>query len=49
MPRQARVRSSTGVYHVMVRGVNRQKIFNENEDLQKYLYILDKTKKLEPF
>ncbi len=40
MPRRARNRSSTGVYHVIVRGVNRQEIFRDNEDRRKYLFIL---------
>ena len=32
MPRQARKLSRTGVYHVMLRGINRQDIFEEDED-----------------
>ena len=32
MPRQARKLSRTGVYHVMLRGINRQDIFEDNED-----------------
>ena len=32
MPRQARKTSGTGVYHVMLRGINRQDIFEEDED-----------------
>ena len=32
MPRQARKLSRTGVYHVMFRGINRQDIFEDNED-----------------
>jgi len=35
MPRHARERSETGIYHIMLRGVNRQVIFEENEDKQK--------------
>ena len=30
MPRQARKLSGTGVYHVMLRGINRQDIFDES-------------------
>lgn len=44
MPRSARTRSETGVYHVMVRGINRQDIFLDNSDRTKYLETLDKVK-----
>ena len=30
MPRQGRIQSGTGVYHVMLRGINRQQIFEVN-------------------
>ena len=29
MPRQSRKKSSTGIYHVMLRGINKQDIFEE--------------------
>ena len=29
MPRQARKESGTGIYHVMLRGINRQDIFGQ--------------------
>lgn len=32
MPRAARIVSETGVYHAMVRGINRQDIFRDKED-----------------
>ena len=31
MPRQVRKRSGTGIYHVMLRGINRQDIFEDDE------------------
>ena len=34
MPRQARKLSRTGVYHVMLRGINRQDIFEDDEDFR---------------
>ena len=40
MPRAPREKSSTGVYHVMLRGINRQIIFEDDEDYQKYLDTL---------
>lgn len=41
MPRTAREKSSTGIYHVMLRGINRQVIFEDIEDCQKYLKTLN--------
>jgi len=32
MARQARKESSTGIFHVMMRGINHQNIFEEQED-----------------
>ena len=42
MPRTAREKSKTGIYHVMLRGVNRQTIFEDEEDAIKFLQILNK-------
>ena len=35
MPRKAREKSSTGIYHVVLRGIKRQIIFEDDEDDQK--------------
>lgn len=32
MPRTARDQSATGIYHVMIRGINRQDIFEAPEE-----------------
>lgn len=40
MPRAAREESSTGIYHVMKRGINHQIIFEDDEDYQTYLNTL---------
>ena len=40
MPRTARERSSTGIYHIMLRGINRQSIFEDEEDNEKFLQTL---------
>ena len=32
MPRQARKTSGTGIYHVMLRGINRQDIFENRSE-----------------
>ena len=42
MPRAAREKSETGIYHVMLRGINRQTIFGDGEDAIKFLQILNK-------
>ena len=38
MPRQERTKSGTGIYHVMLRGINKQDIFEDDED---YLQMTD--------
>ena len=40
MPRQAKKKSNTGIYHVMARGINRQDIFEDEEDYIKFIDTL---------
>jgi len=40
VPRTARRKSETGIYHVIIRGVNRQPIFHYPNDYEKFLQIL---------
>jgi len=40
MPRQARKKSESGIYHIMIRGINRQIIFEDEEDVQVFLKTL---------
>jgi putative transposase len=40
MPRTARKTAENGIYHVMVRGINRQRLFECEDDYRKYLAIL---------
>ena len=40
MPRQAREKCESTIYHVMLRGVNRQQIFEDEEDCEKFLWGL---------
>ncbi len=49
MPRQARKKSETGIYHVMFRGVNREPIFTDDEDNWKFINILKKYKEISGF
>ena len=43
MPRKSREISGTGIYHVMMRGTNRQNIFEDREDYLRFLSILGVT------
>ena len=49
MPRSARKKSPSGIYHVMLRGINRQSIFIDDEDNIRFLQILKECKKLSGF
>jgi REP element-mobilizing transposase RayT len=40
MPRTGREQSGTGIYHVMLRGINRQDIFEEPDDYWAFIKIL---------
>ena len=40
MARRSRESSGTGIYHVMLRGINRQNIFDEEEDYHHFLKLL---------
>ena len=44
MPRQARRKSESGIYHIMLRGINQQQIFEDVEDYEKFLHILKEYK-----
>lgn len=49
MPRQARRHAESGIYHVMLRGINQQQIFEDEEDNQKFLWILKECKEISEF
>ncbi len=44
MPRTARKKSESGIYHIMLRGINRQQIFEDEEDNQHFIETLLKYK-----
>lgn len=44
MARQARKRSNTGIYHVMLRGIDKRDIFLDDEDKEKFIKVLIKAK-----
>jgi len=44
MPRRAREKSENGIYHIILRGINKQMIFEDEEDSIKFLQVLEKNK-----
>ncbi|MGV8145864.1 MAG: transposase [Alkaliphilus sp.] len=40
MPRAARRRSKSGIYHIVLRGVNKQRIFEDDEDAENFLQTI---------
>ena len=45
MPRTPRVKSRSGIYHVMYRGTNRQEIFHDKDDCERFLETLERYKR----
>ncbi len=41
MPRAAREKSQSETYHIMLRGINQQQIFEDEEDYQKFIEIIE--------
>ena len=46
MSRTARQKSSTDIYHVILRGINRQQIFYDEEDYEYFISLLDRFKNI---
>lgn len=44
MPRQARKISESGYYHILLRGIGKQRIFEDNKDREKFLGIIKRYK-----
>ncbi len=44
MPRKARQKSESGIYHIIMRGINRQVIFEEENDYSQFLKTLQRYK-----
>ena len=44
MPRQARKKSSTGIYHIIIRGINHQVVFHDEEDYARFHQTLRRYK-----
>ena len=47
MPREARKISETGIYRIIIRGINRQRIFEDDEDYDRYEHLFQKRFKSE--
>ncbi|MGV3466331.1 MAG: transposase [Heyndrickxia sp.] len=46
MPRAPRMKSSNGFYHIMIRGINKQTIFEEEEDKRRMLKTVKKCREV---
>lgn len=46
MPRARRLKSETGIYHVVLRGVNKQTVFEDSQDNEMFLLTLNQYKDL---
>ncbi|KPU27206.1 transposase [Caloranaerobacter sp. TR13] len=49
MSRIKRQKSSTGIYHVILRGINKEMIFQDNEDKEKFIELLKKYKEVSKY
>lgn len=49
MPRTRREKSRSGIYHIMMRGINQQTIFEDDEDKTQFLYTLKKFKEVSKY
>ena len=49
MPRKAREKSESGIYHVMLRGINQQQIFEDEEDYNTFIKILEEVQQKSKF
>lgn len=49
MPRKARKKSASVIYHVMLRGIDRQLIFEDAEDYERFLSILQECREISCF
>lgn len=45
MPRKTRIKSASEIYHIIMRGINRQTIFTTEEEYTRFIYTLGRYKK----
>lgn len=46
MPRAARIKSNSGIYHIIMRGINRQTLFEDEEDCKKFIQTIQRYKEM---
>jgi len=44
MPRYARKKSDIGIFHIMLRGINKQTIFEDDEDRRRFMETIERFK-----
>ena len=44
MPREAREKSKTGIYHVLLRGIDKRDLFLDDDDRRKFVRNLEQAK-----
>jgi REP element-mobilizing transposase RayT len=49
MPRYARKKSESGILHVMLRGINKQTIFEDDEDRERFLETIERFKTISKY
>ena len=49
MPRQARKQSQSGIYHLIIRGINKQVILEDDEDREKFMWCLQYYKEVSQY
>ncbi|WZL71875.1 transposase [Clostridiaceae bacterium 35-E11] len=46
MPRVSRIKSESGIYHIVMRGINRQMVFEDEEDSFKFIQTLQRYREI---
>ncbi len=46
VPRASRIKSESGIYHIIMRGINRQTLFLDDEDCTKFIQTLQRYKEI---
>lgn len=49
MPRYARKKSESGIFHVMLRGINKQTIFEDDEDRERFVETIERYKTISSY
>jgi len=49
VPRAARIKSESRIYHIIMRGINRQILFEDEEDCTKFIQTLQRYKEISEY